>query len=833
MSIKLTAMTLICSILCTPNLAASTAVDVSSDSAQVSIENKLVRLSFSLNTGTYSVYNKAARFVALKDAMTVVQPGSIKHHLLRFRFPPLDYRWAAEPIQDEFGTGQRLTLTGSTSTGYVPDRILQFSIYDQQPQILIGWGIHNQLSMPVRIQEFWPMYAGQLFTGHEAQKLQILRSGSGGERNYVVEQLETPVVNGLMATYQTGNQRHSLVVGGARYHEFIREVRIGKDYPLSIDRGKATIQHDYSGEKLSLKVFDPYGKRIEAGETYISPDTSYLDVITQNPFLAYERYGTALQRANKAKPNLYNFPTLCGWSTSTKHLGNGVPINNSEKLVQELDQAVAKGLTNYFKPGVRLEPDTYIQHHLGDTEQGWWSDETLRKFNHLSGAYDTWEKFAGAINRRGGVAITYSQASIPSLDFAQEHPEFLIHNDNSLAFTPYFWPFPMVGYDYSDPGFQQHFLNAWKKIGDAGIHGVKIDYPASSWETQGGFEDRSYTTTRAYRKQFELLRQGLGPEATLHEQILGGNDPDNPTPITDATAGVVDLQRVWRDSSHIEPEMVSRIGLRWYKNRKVYSYYEDTKNFYQPYKVVGDKVEILPLEERQTILTLSGFLSGKLDLATSYTMMSQEVANQLSKIYPVINERKAPRPVDMLLRKEPTTYVYDVTDQWSQVMLINPDTQNPQEISAPFSGDQANTGSLGLKPGKRYHVFDFWNQQLVGTFKGTDHLSQQLQPMQALIYAVREVRNHPQVLSTDRHFMQGLLELSGIEWDADQSTLSGSVKAIANMPLTITIAANTRSFKKAHSDTGTVKAESTKDGLVRLILTPEENTTVSFEVLFE
>ena len=87
MSIKLTAMTLICSILCTPNLAASTAVDVSSDSAQVSIETKLVRLSFSLNTGTYSVYNKTDRFVALKDAMTVVQPGSIKHHLLRFRFP--------------------------------------------------------------------------------------------------------------------------------------------------------------------------------------------------------------------------------------------------------------------------------------------------------------------------------------------------------------------------------------------------------------------------------------------------------------------------------------------------------------------------------------------------------------------------------------------------------------------------------------------------------------------------------------------------------------------------------------------------------------------------
>ncbi len=33
---------------------------------------------------------------------------------------------------------------------------------------------------------------------------------------------------------------------------------------------------------------------------------------------------------------------------------------------------------------------------------------------------------------------------------------------------------------------------------------------------------------------------------------------------------LVDLQRVWTDASHFEPEMASRMGLRWYKQGKVF-----------------------------------------------------------------------------------------------------------------------------------------------------------------------------------------------------------------------------------------------------------------------
>lgn len=824
-------------------------VEVCSDSGQVSIENEFINLTFDLERGNYSIYNKQDAFMAVKDAMPVLQPGTGKFFVQTFRFPNLAYVWTSESVQDEFGSGQRLTLTGRADEGYFPTRILRFSLYDGQPQIIMGWGVRNQLKMPIRVQEFWPLYGGQLFTEQKAEKLQTLRSSAGARGNHVedggVRGGPNPVENGLMATYLVDGTRYSFVAGGAKYDEFIRGVSVGKKYLLSAPRGL-----NYKGHKLSLKIHDPYGKRIEPGSTYLSEDTFYLDVVTRDPFAAYEKYGAALQLANRAKPNLYYYPTMCGWNTSNPHYGVGVQCNRSDLLVKQMDHAVEKGLNKYFTPGVRLEPDNYIgPQSLGNTQQGWWTDETLVRGNKFAGKYDTWPKFAQAIIKRGGVPITYTQSSIPSVDFSQAHPEYLLHNDNSLAFTHYWHVNPPVGYDYSDPGFQKHFYEAWKYIGDAGVQGVKVDYPATAWVVDGsGFEDQSYTTTKAYRKQFELLRAALGPKANIHERVLGRG-----VPATDATAGLVDLQRVWGDSSKVTPEMASKIGLRWYKNRKVYQYYEDSKNFYSSASSVqaqkkkkseasknffdeSDKSDdgLVPASDRyrRTFLTLSGFLSGKLDLGTSYCTMTPKIIRQLSRIYPVINEQKSPRPADMLLRKHPTTYVYDVTDQWVQVMLFNPDEKETMDISAPLSGDMAETGSLGLNPKKNYHVFDFWNQEYVGKIKGTGALTRPLEPVSALMYSVREAQPHPQVISTDRHFMQGMVELSNVNWEPARKILSGNAETVEGEPMIITVAMNDSSFKAVRSDIGTVDAKFVSQDLLELKIQSEDGGCLRFEIEF-
>ncbi len=53
----------------------------------------------------------------------------------------------------------------------------------------------------------------------------------------------------------------------------------------------------------------------------------------------------------------------------------------------------------------------------------------------------------------------------------------------------------------------------WKGLRADGLRGVKFDYPESAWAKDGGFEDKTYTTTSAYRQLFQLCSDGLGPDA--------------------------------------------------------------------------------------------------------------------------------------------------------------------------------------------------------------------------------------------------------------------------------------------------------------------------------
>jgi hypothetical protein len=350
-----------------------------------------------------------------------------------------------------------------------------------------------------------------------------------------------------------------------------------------------------------------------------------------------------------------------------------------------------------------------------------------------------------------------------------------------------------------------------------------FDYPETGWAKNGGFEDKSYTTTSAYRKMFELCREGLGPEAYIHERNLG----EGSTPTLDATAGIVDMQRVWWDSSHFEPEMASRMGLRWYKNRVVFSYYPDAKSLYNP-----KTKKPLPVDERITMLTQVGLLSGRIELATSFGSMTDEMKHDLTRLYPVLQKPKSFRPVDMLLcDKHPSVYVYDIDPSWSQVILCN-NANTGQVVSAPLSGVQYETGSLGMKADKKYYVYDFWNNALIGKLGGQDKLSVKLAKYQSLVYSVHEVKDHPQFISTNRHVMQGLMELHDVNWDRANEIYSGRADVIGGETMEIVIALNGHNAPNANSDRGIIDLKIIGNDLAQLKIDCKDNNTVNWSLSF-
>ncbi len=769
------------------------AVEISKQKNAVSIANKQLRINYDIQRATYSVENLVLGQKVIADARFTVdevgwqQPDGVEH------------KWESSDLDDKFGKGKKLSITVTPGGGYSLIKTLHISVYDDLPYAVLGFSVFNQSKIEARIARIGVIDRAKLNPGKTLNDPRLLAGGAGAEPNRVQSEMSCDIFNNLLITGKVDGKRQSIVVGGLHYHEFLRRMVI---HPRR--------------KHFSVTIEDPIGKPIAAGDTYHGTDTVFLDVSTANPFDALERYGLAMRKANDANPKIYDFPTLCGWLVSSGHYGEGRKINNSKELVGQMELAVKSGIQNYTPVAIRLEPDYYCNQNYGDTQQGWWNDKYWAKYGSLTEPYETFGKFCGKIREMGGVPFTYIQSNMPSNDFAIAHKEWMMGDDISRLHAEHRHHMPFVKFDFTEPEFQDHVLMTWQRLRKQGLLGIKFDYPESAWIPTGGFADNSYTTTSVYCKLYELCREGLGDESFIHERNLG----EYGTPRLDVTAGIVDMQRVWADSSHFEPEMASRMGLRWYKNRSVFGYYPDGKSFKK-----------MDVDQRRTMLSQVGLISGRLELGTSFGRMTKEEQYDLTRLYPIFPGTQSFRPVDMLVegRSDPAVYSYRVEDGWSQLIFCN-NHDEEHAVTAPISGNQADLGSLGHSADASYYLYDFWNDALVGEYTGDQTIEVKLKPHQALTYSLHQKKDHPQFLSTNRHIMQGMVDLDDVKWDADKMTYSGTAKVVGGETFIIQMVGNGFEAMSATADKGVAKLMHSKAGPTKLFLSSEASAEVAWSV---
>lgn len=678
-------------------------------------------------------------------------------------------------VNSKWGLGTELTLSHAPVQGYAPISRLHITLYADQSFVELDWSVENQRSHVIRVRDFDLLYKGGLFPGGRLANPQYLAGGAGAKSNLVESGEHFECFNNALLTAKRGGERLNLVAGGLNYEHYLRGVEVLDGERRWGARGQALIKGE-KGRFLTIYAEDPTGHLVEPEEVYRPGDSSYLDLLSCDPFEALECYGYALAKANGAEPNAYNFPTLCGWMVSTKNLGEGKPINHSTALIEQAKIAKERGWMDVVPLGVRLEPDYYCDSNFGDTQQGWWDDEHFKKYGALSDGAPTFKSFCEGLEEQGAIPFTYVQSSMPSNDFALKRPEWMLRGDVSDLHRHHFHHRPHIRYDFSHPGLQEHLLGVWQRLAEAGLKGIKFDYPETAWNTEGGYSE-NFTSTQAYKKLFEICKEGLGEDSYVHERNLGGLTHEN-APCLDVTAGTVDLQRVWGDASHFEPEMATIMGLRWYKCRRVFHYYPDGKSFFRD----GDA---LPAYERRSFLTLIGLLGGRIEIGTSIGTMNDEMFKDLSKLYPTLEGNQSFRPVDFLVTPfHPEVYLYRIDNDSHQVILFNGRDEDGQ-ISTSVSGDPAEEGGLGLDSAQDYHAFSFWRQEYLGCLKGSDILSMELKSGEAEVISVRRVIQAPQLISTDRHVMQGMLECHNLSWEG--KILRGEVDLLPNTPLKLTV----------------------------------------------
>ena len=604
-------------------------------------------------------------------------------------------------------------------------------------------------------------------------------------------------------------------------------------YVVPLNAKKSVSQ--FKNVQFNLFAEDPVGKLVEPGQTYLpNQDTFYVDFSTVNPIISAEKYAENVKKLQEVKLNYYYFPTICLWYAMQPLYGGGAAgsvraINDSPGAVEEMQRVKNAGWLKYTTMGIRLVPDCYAQNN----ENGWWDDKHWQMYGsgneerqgtkemgladgHYRKPYETSQKWANAVKDLGGLPFFYFQAGVRSKDYAEQFPNHMLHNQSfyPIGGKPETLNFNLGSYDFTDTSFVAHMQKVYKNLFDAGIKGIMFDYPHTAWAPYGGMDGKYATTASHYRKVFELATTGLGENSYNQER--------NITRGSDLTAGVVQSQRIWGDIDVITPEMIMRGGLRWYKNRVLFNYDMDAKSL----------TKALPSDSDDGIhklLTMSYVTASRLLIGQSFAKLEAKQIYKLSRIFPYHQTPQSARPIDAFSSDYPRVYSFEVTDKWHQLTFFNEDDNKPKIVSISLAGTPG-FGGMGLPNNHSYYIFDFWNNKLIGEFKGNTIFKQTLRKGEARMMAVRQKENHPQVLSTDRHVMQGYVELLAVKWG--NNVLSGIADRVENEPMKITIACNGKQPKKVSVSDGSATFKMFDNGLMELEMISTKKGKADWRVEF-
>ena len=790
--------------------AATTAVK---DGDKVLLQNELVKVEYDLTKGTYCASSRS-------DNTSNFVGACLRIDGFAADAAGLTHTWESTPVKDELGSGRKLTV--KTSGAGQPELQLEIVVYDGRGFLALCGGLKNTLAQGLRVKEIEPTCHAKAFAGGGAKaELRMLNGpggagcavrfdgpkGNGGHetRAHNTTNMESP--NNLLATFLTAGQRKSIVVGGLTYHDYSKyasAARVGSDELTA-----------------SVLSWDSVGRLVDAGATYIPDDRCYVDFCTANPFDALEQYGLAVRAAQKVKLKINDFPTVCGWYVAV--YGGGAEPNNSAGMVAQMDAVTKSGFLRYSKVAVRVVPDDYG----ANNEQGWWDEEHWQKYGHYVKPYETTKKWAQAVIERGGVPLTYSQTGSVSRDFVAAHPDWYLFNDTKRLFDEKGNLTFKTSLDFTDPGFKAHLRKVYENMRDGGLTGLMFDYPEAAFRQDGGFEDKYATAAAAYRTVFELPKSILGPDSYIDERNIWSQPIDRGC-FMDVTAGVVDSQRVWGDTDVATPEMYSRCGHRWYKNRVIFTYDMDSKNLFKASPNNRDGL--------RQLLTMVYTVAPRFVLATSFSKMTPEQLHDLSRIYPIHATPRSARPLDAFTREDGIPHIYDqvIDDSWHQLVFYNPDVAAAGTVSVDI-GKDSSFGGMGLKADKSYYVYDFWNDAFLGKFAGSGKLEQVLRPGEVRMMSVHEVTDHPQFISTNRHVMQGYMDVLKTAWNPATRTLSGTSKVVGGETYKLVIATN--GLKPAGCSAQGAKAEvkltaPETAGIAVLSLDQAANGTVDWAVSF-
>jgi hypothetical protein len=344
----------------------------------------------------------------------------------------------------------------------------------------------------------------------------------------------------------------------------------------------------------------------------------------------------------------------------------------------------------------------------------------------------------------------------PHSGIAQRHEPWIDWND----FARLNFGYPI---DFSDPRAEQWLYNLAHRT---------VEYHAVEWwDDFDGGPTRSILHDPTKIMQFEDIREGLktirraiGSNVAMHQFCCGPYF---------TYVGLVDRVRVGIDAPALGDwqgfkAMARQFAANYMLHQRLWVIDPDPVFVGGRYnRDIGsgplglDPALLHEIRMRLQEQIISG---GPVTIGENIADFTPERLHLLTLVLPVYG--KAARPLDLFIHTAPEVYDLAVRTNWDQwhVLLVQNWNHTNKTYTIRFS-------KLGLDGNKRYLVFRFWDQHLVGQFRDRVNLNVGAEEGEA--YAIRSVPAHPWVLSTDMHLTQGGVELQDVHYDNSTQQLSG------------------------------------------------------------
>ena len=271
------------------------------------------------------------------------------------------------------------------------------------------------------------------------------------------------------------------------------------------------------------------------------------------------------------------------------------------------------------------------------------------------------------------------------------------------------------------------------------------------------FHDPMKPNIEAFRDGLRLLRKAAGPKVF----VLGCNGPQNMRSYGGAF-GLVDAMRVGPDN-----------GAQW--NRLTRGTVFGSRHYFLNGRVWYDDPDpdyvraSIPLNHAQLICSWVA-ISGELNLSSEwFPGLPPDRLDILKRTMP--SHGLPARPADLFENDPPKFWLLSDTRRQPRRDVIAAFNWEDGEQKLKYPMDR-----LGLDGNTEYVAFDYWQNTLIPSIKGSLELT--LPGQSCCVLAVRPVANHPQLISTSRHITQGIVDVTEEKWSAGGKTLSGRSKVV-------------------------------------------------------